>query len=326
MPRGPRIQFPGGVYHVICRGNNRERIFRDDSDRGRYLRLLRDYRDRWNIVIHAYVLMPNHAHLLIETPARPLGEFMRGLNTAYTMGFNRRHGRVGHVFQGRYKSHLVEKDAYLLELTRYIHLNPVRAGLVDRPERYPWSSYREYIGGAGEPLVSSPATALAQLGASRSRAVRAYSAFVREAIRTGELRGNWTVLEGQFVGSEHFIETVEQLYLRRQARAAVARPPDLDEILPVLAKAFGLSSTASLTRSRQRARASFRNAAIYLAHVWTGIPISRIASVFGIHQPAASIALRKGETDMQRSRPIQRVVLEVAGKLGLALPGTRTTG
>jgi len=326
MPRGPRVQFPGGVYHVICRGNNRERIFRDDSDRERYLRLLRDYRNRWNIVIHAYVLMPNHAHLLIETPSRPLSEFMRGLNTAYTMGFNRRHGRVGHVFQGRYKSHLVEKDAYLLELTRYIHLNPVRAGLVDRPERYPWSSYPEFIGRAAEPLMSSPATALAQLGTSRSRAARAYSAYVREAIRMGRLRGDWKVLGGQFVGSERFVEKVERLHLGRRPRAVGARPPDLDEILPVLAKAFGLSSTASLTRSRQRARASFRNAAIYLAHVWTGIPISRIASVFGIHQSAASIALRKGETDMQRSRPIQRVVLEVAGKLGLALPGTRTTG
>jgi len=326
MPRGPRLQFPGGMYHVVCRGNNRERIFRDDTDRQRYLTLLRDYRDRWNAVIHAYVLMPNHVHLLIETPSRPLSEFMRGLNTAYTMGFNRRYHRIGHLFQGRYKSHVVEKDAYLLELTRYIHLNPVRAGLVDRPERFLWSSYREFLGGAAPPYVSRPGTALAQLGSGRSHASRVYSKFVSEAIRTGQLRGDWQVAAGQFVGSDRFIDQVEQACLSRRPRALKAQPPGWDEIIAALAQAFGLASATSLTRPRPRTNASLRDATIYLVHLWTGLSISRIAPAFGIRQSAASIALRKGEDRVQTDRTIQRAAREVGSRLGLPLPWIRTSG
>jgi len=325
MPRGPRLQFPGGVYHVICRGNNRECIFRDDADRQRYLKLLRGYRDRWSAVIHAYVLMPNHVHLLIETPTRPLSEFMRGLNTAYTMGFNRRYRRVGHVFQGRYKSYVVEKDAYLLELTRYIHLNPVRAGLVDRPERYPWSSYREFIGRAATPHVSRPGTALGQLGSARSRACHVYSKFVYEAIRTGRLRGDWQIAAGQFVGSERFIEEVEQVCLSQRPRTVKAQPPGSEEIIAALAEALGLASATSLTRPRPRANASLRDATIYLVHLWTGLAVSRIAPVFGIRQPAASIALRKAEAQVQGDKIVQRAAQEVASRLGLPFPSIRTS-
>lgn len=320
MPRGPRVQFPGGVYHVICRGNNRERIFRDDFDRERYLKLLRDYRDRRNIVIHAYVLMPNHVHLLVETPSQPLSEFMRGLNTAYTMGFNRRHLRVGHVFQGRYKSHVVEKDRYLLELTRYIHLNPVRAGLVNRPERYPWSSFREFIGRAILRSISSPDVALAQLASTRSRATQAYGKFVHEAMRSGRLRGDWKIVGGQFVGSERFVETVEQLHYGRRFRPSKHQPPDIEKILTALAAAFELPSTESLTKAQPRVHAPFRDIAIYLAHLWTGFPITMIASSFGIRQSAASIALRRGETQIRRSPVVRRAALRVADKLGLPMP------
>jgi REP element-mobilizing transposase RayT len=320
MPRRPRIQFPGGLYHVICRGNNRERIFRDDADRKRFLALLRRYRERWHAIIHAYVLMPNHMHLLVETPSRPLSEFMRGLNTAYTMAFNRRHRRVGHVFQGRYRSHVVEKDAYLLELTRYLHLNPVRAGLVTQPERYLWSSYREFLGQAPAPSLSDPDTALAQLGRTRSQAVPAYRRFVREGIRSGNLRGEFPVVEGQFIGSDRFAEEVERGHGRRQPRQTLKRQSTAEDILQALAADYGLSSPTALTTPHPRATAPLRDTAMYLVHLWTGLPITQMASTFGIRQSAASLAVRRGEALLQRDTGFQRAAKGLASRLGLPLP------
>src|SRR4030042_5793823 len=129
MARPLRIEFPGAVYHVTSRGNARQTIFIDDEDRGGFLDLLSIVVERFNWICHAYCLMGNHYHLLIETPDGNLSKGMRELNGIYTQHFNRRHGRVGHVFQGRFKAILVEKDSYLLELCRYIVLNPVRAGI-----------------------------------------------------------------------------------------------------------------------------------------------------------------------------------------------------
>lgn len=320
MPRGPRIQFPGGLYHVICRGNNRERIFRDDADRKRFLELLRRYRERWHAVIHAYVLMPNHMHLLVETPSRPLSEFMRGLNTAYTMSFNRRHRRVGHVFQGRYKSHVVEKDAYLLELTRYLHLNPVRAGLVTQPERYPWSSYREFLCQAAAPWLSNPDTALAQLGRTRTRAVPAYRHFVREGVQSGNLRGEFPIVAGRFIGSDRFAEDVESSHEHRKSRQALKPLPKAEDILKAIAAHYGHISLSALTRPNPRATAPLRDAALYLVHLWTGLSISRMASTFGVRQSAASLAVRRGETLLQRDTGLYRGAREIAHRLGLTLP------
>ena len=145
MTRPLRLEFPGALYHLTARGDRREDIFLDDTDRQTFLDLLaKEIRQqRWRL--YAYCLMSNHYHLLIETPEGNLVAGMRRLNGVYTQAFNRRHGRVGHVLQGRYKSILVDKDAYLLELARYIVLNPVRAGMVKRVQDWPWSSahYRD---------------------------------------------------------------------------------------------------------------------------------------------------------------------------------------
>ena len=146
MARPLRIEFPGALYHLTSRGNARSDIFVDDLDRQKFLDILSSvvYKHRW--ICHGYCLMGNHYHLLIETPEGNLCRGMRQLNGVYTQAFNRRHGRVGHLLQGRYKSILVEKESYLLELCRYIVLNPVKAEMVNAPEDWAWSSYRATAG------------------------------------------------------------------------------------------------------------------------------------------------------------------------------------
>ena len=146
MARPLRLEFPGALYHVTSRGNQRGNIFDDNDDRRQFLLVLQEVCHRYNWICHAYCLMSNHYHLLIETPDGNLSQGMRQLNGVYTQYFNRRHGRVGHVFQGRYKGILVDKNSYLLELARYIVLNPVRAGLVRSAREWPWSSYRATAG------------------------------------------------------------------------------------------------------------------------------------------------------------------------------------
>ena len=146
MARRPRIEFEGGFYHVITRGNQRQKIFHEEKDFLKYLEFLGDYKDRYGFWVYAYVLMGSHVHLLIETGRVPLSKILQGINQRFTMYFNRRYGTVGHLFQGRYKAILCDRDAYLLSLVKYLHYNPVRGGVVRGPEAYRWSSHREYIG------------------------------------------------------------------------------------------------------------------------------------------------------------------------------------
>lgn len=155
MPRPLRVEFEGAVYHVMARGNERREIFRDDKDRRWFLEAVGDAVERFGVVLHVYCLMPNHYHLVVETPRANLSQTMAWLQTTYTVRFNRRYRRSGHLFQGRYKAQLVEADAYAQELVRYIHLNPVRprskqariaAERTKELNRYRWSSHREYAG------------------------------------------------------------------------------------------------------------------------------------------------------------------------------------
>lgn len=145
MPRSPRLHAPNLLYHVFARGNNRESIFFEDSDYQRFLSNLEKFRISLEYTIYAYCLLPNHFHILIQVNKINLSKIMQILMTAYTMFINRKYGRVGHVFQGRFQSIIVEKETYLLQVQRYIHLNPVKARLVNRPETYPWSSYKLYF-------------------------------------------------------------------------------------------------------------------------------------------------------------------------------------
>lgn len=204
MARPLRLEFEGALYHVTSRGNRREAIYETPDDRDSYLEILGEVCEKYNWLCHAYCLMGNHYHLLIETPEANLSKGMRQLNGVYTQCSNKTHGRVGHVFQGRYKAILVEKEPYLLELARYIVLNPVRAGMVSSPSEWPWSSYRAT---AGEALPLDFLTTdwlLSVFGAKPGQARKAYVDFVNNA---GAKSSPWDDLKGQvFLGSDQFFE------------------------------------------------------------------------------------------------------------------------
>jgi putative transposase len=173
MPRPPRLEFSDAVYHVIARGNEQRDVFRDDADRELYLRRLARYQTEFRFRLYAYCLMTNHVHLALETGSVPLSRIVLALHSSYAQAFNQRHRRVGHLFQGRYKAFLVQKTTHLLALVRYIHDNPVKAGLVRSPADYRWSSDRFYRGKTA-PDWLDPRGLYQLLGADPARAARRY--------------------------------------------------------------------------------------------------------------------------------------------------------
>lgn len=182
MPRPLRTWFPGALYHIVARGDNREPVFYAWVDYRYYLNLLAQGNKRYECRVLAYALMTNHVHLVLQTgethpPAKPV----QSMHTAYTMYMHKKYKRVGHIFQGRYHSTLVDKDSYLLELSRYVHLNPVRAGIVRKPEQYEWSSYRIYLGSEHNRLVHA-GEVLGLISAPESQQRRLYREFVEQGL------------------------------------------------------------------------------------------------------------------------------------------------
>lgn len=215
MARPLRIEYEGAVYHITSRGNAGEKIFFTDSDRDTFLETLAQTVDRYGWLCHAYCLMTNHYHLVIETPNANLSRGMRHLNGVYTQWINRHNKRTGHIFQGRFKSILVEKESHLLELARYVVLNPVRAEMVRSPRDWRWSSYRATAGQVEVPGFLSVGWILAQFDPEPSRAVHAYRRFVRQ----GRGMTIWDDLRrGNLLGTDSFIEEIGPL-LNKQITA-----------------------------------------------------------------------------------------------------------
>jgi putative transposase len=209
MARPLRIEYPGALYHVTSRGNAREAIFLEDADRHCFLDRLAEVVESHRWLCHAYCLMTNHYHLLVETREANLSRGMRRLNGLYSQGFNRRHERVGHLLQGRFSGILVERESHLLELARYVVLNPVRAGMVAEAEDYPWSSLRATVGFSPVPSWLAAEGLVARFGSAPR-----YLDFVREGV---EARSPWTARRGALLGSEEF---VQRLASRLDATAA----------------------------------------------------------------------------------------------------------
>jgi putative transposase len=265
MTRPLRLEFSGALYHVTSRGNRRSHIYRDDADRAAWLDVLALVCERHHCVVHSYCLMSNHFHLMIETVEANLGYAMRLLNGAYTQHFNRSHHTVGHLFEGRYKAILVQKESYLLELSRYIVLNPVRARMVAKPEEWAWSSHRTMTGEVPCPAWLERDWLLAHFGTSRICAVAAYKDFVLDGVGKCsplvETRHQILLGDDDFVSEHQHLQWSEALVETvRVERAAVAlslseyrnRYPDRTEAMaraylstaftmPTIAEAFGVS-------------------------------------------------------------------------------------
>lgn len=252
MARPLRLEFAGALYHLTARGDRQEPIFLDDGDRRGFLDLLGKEISQQGWICYAYCLMGNHYHLLIETPEANLVRGMRRLNGVYTQAFNRRRKKPGHVFQGRYKSILVDKENYLLELCRYVVLNPVRANMVKEPEEWSWSSYGATAGTATTPKWLAVEEVLSFFSGSRSN----YRRFVSEGIAEGTI---WEDVKGQiYLGSEDFLERMQELADGQSVwgvAKAQTRPktPEADEIVNTVAREYGISVSQVLDRRHAEA-------------------------------------------------------------------------
>jgi REP element-mobilizing transposase RayT len=276
MTRPLRIEFEGAIYHVTARGNRQESIFYSDDDRNTFLRILGRVVERYNWVCHAYCLMDNHYHLLIETPEANLSAGMRQLNGVYTQTLNRTHCKVGHVFQGRFKSILVEKESYLLELCRYIVLNPVRVSCCSKPEDWPWSSYVATVTGKNRPDWLTVDWILAQFSKRRSEAKNKYRQFVLDGLN---VEGS-PLMEavGQLIlGGRDFIEGITpRIDNKSEIKEFVRQQRLLGR--PALEKLFGEIEDKQI-----------RNQTIRTAYLDYGYSLKEIADYLSLHYSTISL-------------------------------------
>jgi REP element-mobilizing transposase RayT len=306
MPRGPRLDAPGVLHHVMVRGLERRAIFRDHRDRRDFVQRLAALTQARAWSVYAWALLPNHLHLLVRTAQRPLPRTLGALLGGYVGAFNRRHHRVGHLFQNRYKSIVVEDDPYLLELTRYIHLNPLRAGLVRdlaALDRYRWTGHSTLLGRVRRPWQNVEEV-LGQFHRTAGEARRRYRQFVAEGLRRGRrpdlqgggLRrsaGGWAGLaalrrgrerwaaDERVLGSGPFVERLLAEVAVAQARPARAGRA-VPRLLARLARAFGVPPASLTTGARQRPVVLARAAVAAVAVEGLGLPGAAVARALGV--------------------------------------------
>ena len=285
MARPLRIEFPGAVYHVTARGDRREDIFADDEDRQALLGVLGQALSRFDAEMLAYCLMGNHYHFVLHTRRANLSSLMRHINGVYTQAFNRRHGKAGHLFQGRFKAILVDRDAYLLEVCRYVELNPVRAGLVRKPQSWAWSSYRAHVGRQAAPAWLDTAGLhgyvlgrAVRSAADRRRAGQRYAELVASA--SGERLWDKALRRQIYLGDEAFVE-------RMQARAAPRSRADRD--IPK-AQRRGVRSLGEWLAACAR-----REEALYRAYTESALTMSAIARQLGLSVSRVSRLIARAE-------------------------------
>jgi putative transposase len=329
MARPARIEYEGAVYHVAARGNERRTIFTDDVDREHFLAVLVPSVEQFEVRVYLYCLMTNHFHLVVETPRANLGRFMHRLQTAYTVYFNRRHRRCGHLMQGRYRAWLVEQDECMLRLSRYVHLNPVftaaarRRPIAERTtllRQYPWSSYRRYIGRTAEPAFIETGPVLALLGAGRGGRSAAYRRFVEAGIADIDA----AFLEAKSasalcLGSQAFRTKVQLLY--QDLVQGRDRPEDIafhrrggrrgaEEVLEIVCHRLGVSPDAL----RCRRRDSFTRAiAARMLCDYAGLTQRQAAKVLAIGTGGAvGKQLDKLARELTRDNRLRRQVAAIA--------------
>ncbi len=318
MARPLRIEYPGAFYHVINRGHRQEAIVLDDRDRQRFLSDLEIMAGRFHVRIHCYCLMTNHYHLILETAEGNLSRAVQWLNVSYATYHNRRHQCAGHLFQGRFKAILVEAGTYLEVLSRYIHLNPIRAGLASPAWAYPWSSCRYFVDAPKVPAWLEVNRILAGFGRTGTVARRHYAAYLSEPDATNPFAD---VVGGSLLGSKSFIQWVKDTFLSAGRRDREI--PDLKTLKPrppveaiIRAVAEGLRATPEriLTRGRKCNRA--RDIAIYLSRELSGLSCQELGRRFG-GLSGAAITMRHNLVGRQmvKDRRLMKDVSQVRKRL-----------
>lgn len=336
MARALRVEFPGAWYHVTARGNERRAISRSGADRRRFLELLEESSARFAIRVHAYVLMANHYHLILETPRGELSRAMQWLNGSYTVWFNRRHRRSGHLFQGRFKAILVDHEEWGAELSRYVHLNPVRvtrfglgkaeragqragwAGAASREliaerrealRQFQWSSYRAYIGLEKAPPWLWITKLRDMLGGPRGKSAQTYRAYVEEAIRDGLAESPLEKVEAQLVlGGAELVGKVRRLLGRERRReqtgARVLRRREFEEVVAVVSALKG----EAWEDFRDRYGDWGRDLALWLARTHCGMKLAELGQrAGGIDYATVSVAMARWRKRTAKDRALLKL-------------------
>ncbi len=282
MSRPLRIEYPGAFYHITSRGNERKAIFKSKDDHLRFFAYLKTATERYAASIHAYILMDNHYHLLLETPEGNLSAILHHLNAGYTIYFNKKRQRSGHLFQGRYKAILVDRDAYAVELSRYIHLNPVRAGMVGKAEEYYWSSLKGYLWDNQQEPWLNTRFILQQFGEDENKARKRYREFVNEVAGRKARNPFDEVTASTFLGRESFINWVKDKFLAGRGKEreipalrALEKKVSISEIKEAVAEIL------------KKEDSTVRKISLYLCHRFSGRPLKDIGDAFGGIGPSA---------------------------------------
>jgi REP element-mobilizing transposase RayT len=313
MARPLRINYPGAFYHVAARGNARKHVFKSKRDRKKFYEYLESATQRYDAVIHAFCLMDNHYHLLIETPSGNLPQIMRHINGAYTTYFNMKRERSGHLFQGRYQAILVEINEYAQELSRYIHLNPVRAKMVKTPEEYEWSSYSFYIGKKKPPEWLYRDFILGSFGNRLSIAQKGYRNFVNSLTNEKYDSPLDEVVSSTLLGSPGFITSIKDNFLSDKkpdknlpALKNLIEKPAIQDIFDEVESLLGEQPTVA------------RNAKMFLCRKYTGEKLKDIGTHFGVGESGVSQVSRRFADKIKEDKKLKRKIARIERKLNLS--------
>jgi REP element-mobilizing transposase RayT len=287
MARKPRIEFEGALYHIIARGNQRQDIFRVQEDFVKYHSLLAHYKERYSFILYAYVLMKNHVHLLLETTQIPLSKILQGLQQSYTTYFNRKYSTVGHLFQGRYKAILCNKDEYLLTLIKYIHLNPLRAKVTKTLEGYRWSSHNAYLTSDQRSELLDTDLVLQMFSQKKSSAIKRYIDFMSDG--TGvEKEAIYQTVDQRLLGDETFVEMIKGKIGSEIAHTKRIRQYSLEKI------AGAIESIVKVSLSDMRSDSKSRNV------TWGRKLFSQFAKDYGYKNLEIAKFLKKDQSAVTR--------------------------
>jgi REP element-mobilizing transposase RayT len=312
MARQLRIEFPGAFYHVTSRGNERKAIFKSQRDREKFLSYLETASQRYGAIIHVYCLMNNHYHILIETPLGNLSQIMQHINGAYTTYFNVKRARAGHLFQGRYKSILVEVDEYAKELSRYIHLNPVRARIVDNPEDYQWSSYPYYAVIKKAPGWLCREFILGYFDSKLLQAQRKYGGFVHSLFGKEYESPLTEIIDSIILGKPDFVAEIKDRFLGNKKHdrnlpilRALSNRPDIEKIIETVDSVIGSDNKLS------------RQIKLYLCHRYSGRKLKEIGIYFDIGESGVSQTTRRVSEKLNKDKKLIRKINRIKNNLNL---------
>lgn len=319
MSRPLRIEFPGAWHHVMNRARHGSRLFRDTEDYTYFLELLQHTAKMFNIRVSAYCFMPNHYHLLIQTPDMNLSRCMRHLNGVFTQKYNRRHQCDGTLFRGRYKSILVEEDRYLLQLLRYIHQNPLQAGMVERLDRFQWSSHNGYVSRAKKWDWLHKDFLLSMLTSNRTQQIKQYKRFVSAAAEQEILQIFENKSLPSLLGTETFVKRVRREFFEekrnREIPASKSLAPDTKDILKTVCEFYKINDDQIYSVKRGTENEP-RNVAIYLMRILRGDPLMKIGAAFNLakHSSVGS-AIERTEKKLGKNRKFKNRVKEIRSRL-----------